>query len=399
MDIEGRDAIDHFNSTKRKRETTPDNLYSQTSFHTGAAFDATAEEYDPLCYFSMISSHHRHPRSWSLSLRALEIASEVYSAIPSATVSLQVVEMELIKSRWLPQQILSASQTDSSLTSQFRDVITISVKEHMAALSREQYFACIAMFESGRFNIDPPLLADVVALCSEDSIFVAKTLLSDPGSPLPRSGIRHMVGNVGHAGIVCMVLPEDPRVRPPGYDASAVSHSPYDIGGELLSDGFRSTSLHLSFTTWKAPLECGNTGEIDQEIFLLEAVVSVQDKGRWVADINVLGIERDPPIIVSCSCPAKEDPVAVPPRVMQPGMHNAVSIGSWDELLDPPPCIGILQTNSNWVARLAAVCLLIQEGNGHALAVLEDRAAKLCWDCLVRDYTDPEPHMPQRIIL
>ncbi|KAK0609430.1 hypothetical protein B0T14DRAFT_465885 [Immersiella caudata] len=385
-------------TNKRKRETTPDAL-TDTFFITTAAHNTTVEDYDPTSYFSMISSHHRHPRSWSLSLRALEIASEVYSALPRATVSLQVVEMELIKSRWLPLRIQNVDQTDSSFTSQFRDIIRIPLEQHMASLSREQSFACLAMFESGRFNIDPFLLADVVALCSEDSIFVAEMLLSGPGSRLPRAGIRHMVGNVGHAGVVCMVLPEDPRVRAPGHDASVVSHSPYNIGDELIADGFRSTSLHLSFTTWKVPLECGTTGEIDQEIFLLEAVVSVQDKGRWVADINVLGVEREPPIIVSCSCSTKEDLAGKPPTDMQLGIENAVSIGSWDELLDPPPCIGILKTNSNWVARLAAVCLITQEGHGHALGVLEEGADKLCWDCLVRDYTDPEPHMPQRIIL
>jgi hypothetical protein len=48
------------------------------------------------------------------------------------------------------------------------------------------------MFESGRFNIDPSLLADVVVLCSEDSIFfVAETLLSDPGKGSPRPARFH----------------------------------------------------------------------------------------------------------------------------------------------------------------------------------------------------------------
>ena len=381
-------------AAKRKREATPD-----TSFPTSAADNTatTDHHYDPSYCFSMISGRYRHPRSWSLSLRALEIASEVYSTLPGATVSLQVVELELIKAHWLPLQVRSALWTDS-FTDQFHRVVKIPLEQHMASLSREQSFACLVMFESGRFNIDPPLLTDVVALCSEDSIFVAEILLSDPGKRSSRSGIRHMVGNVGHAGVVCMVLPEEPRVRHPGHDASAVSHSSYHDGGVLLADGFRSTSLHLSFTTWKVPLECGNTGEIDQEIFLLEAVVSVQEKGRWIADINVLGVERDPPDIVSCSCAARQGQLRLPPRT-QPSTDNAVSIGSWDELLDPPPCIGILQTNKNWVARLAAVCLLVQEGNGHTAVVLEDGADKLCWDCLLRDYNDPEPHLPQRIIL
>ena len=345
--------------------------------------------------FSMIGARYHHPGSMPLSLRALEIAGEIYKDLPYATVSLQVVDLALIEARWLPELLQSGASADLSFTNKYYRAITIPLEQHMSSLSREQSFACLAMFESGRFNIDPSLMEDVVALCSEDSIFVANSMLSDPGSQTSTSGMRHMVGNVGHAGVVCMVSPEQPRVKLPGHSASAVSHSPYY--GTLLMDGFRGTSLHLSFTNWKVPLDCGNTGEIDQEIFLLEAVVSVQEKGRWVADIDVLSMERSCPEVITCTCDAlsrsKQSPR--PPPIAD----NAVSISSWDEFLDPPPCIGVLQTNGNWVARLAAICVLIQEGNGHMTVLLKEGDGRLCWDCLSRDYTYPESHMPQRIIL
>lgn len=153
--------------------------------------------------------------------------------------------------------------------------------------------------------------------------------------------------------------------------------------------------LHLSFTTWKVPLDYGNTGVIDQEIFLLEAVVSVQDKGKWVADFDVLSLEREPPDIISCSC---ERRTARRPEPL-PNTDNILSIESWDEFLDPPPCIGVLHTHGNWVARLAASCALIQQGNGHTVVILRDGENNLCWKCLGREYSDPEPHLPQRIIL
>ncbi|KXX77022.1 hypothetical protein MMYC01_202173 [Madurella mycetomatis] len=242
------------------------------------------------------------------------------------------------------------------------------------------------MFESGRFNIDPAKLNEVIALCSEDSIFVSEILLSDPSVDAEKLSIRHIIGNVGVAGMVCMVSPTEPRIRPIGHDASLVSHAHYD---GPLTESFRGTSLHLSFTTWKIPLDWENTGDIDQEIFLLESVVSVQDNGKWVADIDVLGVETDRPDVISFTCDCESKPLSY--------TQNVVSICSWEEFLDQPPCIGVLQTKKNWAARLAAVSILIQQGNGHIAAILE--GGRLCWDCLLEAYEVPESHMPQMIIL
>ncbi|KAG7121731.1 hypothetical protein HYQ46_010799 [Verticillium longisporum] len=234
---------------------------------------------------------------------------------------------------------------------------------YMDEMKRANVFACVAMFESGRFNIEPCQLTEVVALCSEDSIFVSEILLSDPSDVSRQLGIRHLVGNVGHAGMVFMVSPREPRIRPPGFDASRVAHLEYD-GAEV--NTFERTSLHLSFTTWKIPLDWECTGEIDQEIFLLESVVSVQHQGAWVADIDVLGMETDRPDIISFPCDCERN------FNTSSQTQSTVSIKSWDEFLDPPPCIGVLQTKRNWVARLAAVSILIQQGNGHAALILDD---------------------------
>jgi hypothetical protein len=59
--------------------------------------------------------------------------------------------------------------------------------------------------------------------------------------------------------MVCMVPPHEPRIRPLGHDASLVSHPPYD---GTLTDSFQGTSLHLSFTTWKVPLDWDSTGDM-----------------------------------------------------------------------------------------------------------------------------------------
>lgn len=192
----------------------------------------------------------RPPFTWLLSLRILEFANGAYDTMPSATVSLQVTEQELVKARWLPASIQNALRMESPADA-YQTAYMIASR-YLEPLGRAQSFACVVMFESGRFNIEPEKLDGVIALCSEDSIFVSELLLSDPSVDANKLSIRHIIGNVGVAGMVCMVPPHEPRIRPLGHDASLVSHSPYD---GTLSDSFPGTSLHLSFTTWKVPLD------------------------------------------------------------------------------------------------------------------------------------------------
>ena len=87
-----------------------------------------------------------------------------------------------------------------------------------------------------------------------------------------------------------LVSPIEPRIRPMRDDAlTFIEHKIYD-GSR--SDNFKGVSMHLSFTEWKMPLDWNSTGEIDQEIRLLESIVSVQSNGEWVADIDVLRLEK-----------------------------------------------------------------------------------------------------------
>ncbi|KAK3294491.1 uncharacterized protein B0H64DRAFT_188735 [Chaetomium fimeti] len=376
--------------TKRKRHASPQAPSSKraeeramTDFENDHGVDDEVDHEPADCFF-MMNFAFRPPIAWLLSLRALELANEVYDRLPSATVSIQVTEQELIKAHWLPLSIQDALRAESNADAYLTACIPAS--QHLKSMGRAQSFACVAMFESGRFNIDPAKLNEVIALCSEDSIFVSEILLSDPSMDAEKLSIRHIIGNVGVPGMVCMVSPTEPRIRSLGHDASLVSHAPYD---GPLTEKFRGTSLHLSFTTWKIPLDWDSTGDIDQEIHLIESVVSVQDQGKWVADIDVLGVETDGLDIISFSCECESEPSSY--------AQNVVSISSWEEFLDQPPCIGILQTKKNWAARLAAASILIQQGNGHTAAIL--KGGKLCWNCLREAYEDPEPHLPQTIIL
>jgi hypothetical protein len=130
------------------------------------------------------------------------------------------------------------------------------------------------MFESGRFNIHPDQLSDVIAFSFEGATFASELLCYDPGSHRHYPGILHLVGNTGHAGMVFIVSPREPRTRQSRHGVSTVTHQEYS--GEQ-EDTFNDTSLHLSFTDWKVPLDWEHTGDIDQETFLLETLDSVCD--------------------------------------------------------------------------------------------------------------------------
>lgn len=241
------------------------------------------------------------------------------------------------------------------------------------------------MFESGQSNIDVEVTKDVVALCYEDSIYVAGVLLSDPTAENLGLDIRHLVGNIGHAGMVFMVAPTEPQIRDPGYDARLVQHRLYD-GTRM--DAFGRTSMHLSFTSWEAPLDWDSTGEIDQQVFLIESVISVQDNGKWVADLDVLSLERNEFDIITFPCNCE--------RGKRPPVNDIASLDSWEELLDPPPSTAVVRASGNWVARLAAVAILVQKDLSHTITVTTDD--DVCWKCLVEHYEEPEPHLPLFII-
>ncbi|KAH7171283.1 hypothetical protein EDB81DRAFT_194724 [Dactylonectria macrodidyma] len=295
---------------------------------------------------------HEASIDFLISIRALELATIIYRQLPTATVSLKVIDQELSKAHWIPTCLKNIQNSGAR---DFRQVVSMSVEEESLKLSRCNVFAAIAMFESGFLNIDSEQLSEVVALCSEDSIFVSGILLSDPVTNCLGINMRHLVGNIGQAGMVFMVAPMSPQIRPPKYDPRVVRQHTYD--GKC-TDKFKGTSLHLSFTNWKFALDWNNTGEIDQQVFLMESVISVQDKGQWVADIDVLELERSQPQVVEFQCDCYRD---APP----PASEDILSLESWEEILDPPPSVGVIRSNKNWVARLAAITILAQQSHEH----------------------------------
>ncbi|KAI0541825.1 hypothetical protein GGR58DRAFT_510635 [Xylaria digitata] len=331
----------------------------------------------------------RPARSWLQSVMVLQIATLIYDQLPGATVSLRIVECELWKANWLPEQFAKIHGSNDEIY--HTSLSTTSIVDWFQQMTRAEAFGCIAMFESGRFNIKTEHLEDVIALCAEDSIFVAGIVLRDP-STADTSGpqVRRLIGSIGYAGLVLLVSPLNPRIRPTGYDPTSVEHRVYDWKRE---DKFQGVSLHLSFTDWKMPLDWENTGEIDQEIFLLESVLSVMHNGQWVGDIDVLGLERDPIDVFINDCKGNCGTDGTMEHVVP---EEIISLDDWEELLDPPCSVGVFRARSNWVARLSVVSILIQQNKGNSTLVVG--GPDLCWKCLADHYACPEPHIPQIII-
>ena len=124
--------------------------------------------------------------------------------------------------------------------------------------------------------------------------------MSDPARVNEGPSIRHMVGNIGKPGITLLVPPPNLLIKPPDQDFRTVRHNRYYL---KRVDSFSGTFLHLSFTNWIAPLNGSKHGVIDQDVFLVEAVVSIRNSGRWIADIDVINKDLGESIAkTQCGC-------------------------------------------------------------------------------------------------
>ncbi|KAF2466087.1 uncharacterized protein BDR25DRAFT_395909 [Lindgomyces ingoldianus] len=286
-------------------------------------------------------------------LRGLVTVSKLYKGLTNATVDLRVADRPLSKHQWIPRG------SQSLRTEPFGTY----------PLTREQSLACIARFESGNFNFHPSAMNGVLAISSGNSIYVARCLLEDPCAHRASRAIERVVGNLGKTGMVMLVSPEVPQVRPISDNVRLVNHHPFDGNEE---DCFGSTTLHLSFTEWQLPMDVGSRGNRDVEAYYLEAAVGVYDRGKWVADLNILDVfkHRFSRIMPMCT-KRHENPL---PREE---LCKLVSIDSWEELLDGPPEVSVVRARGNWQARLAAAALSIQQGHETRIMTPD----QTCWTC------------------
>lgn len=311
----------------------------------------------------------RRISSQSQSLFALYRASLVYQRLPSAHIDLSVAARPLSDAQW------ARIEGQSALT-----------------ISRPEAFACVAMFDTGHINLDPTHFTDVMAISSGDTLYVSEMLLNDPCQPLTELGIRCLVGNIGRPGVALLMSPRDPVLLEPGLDTwDVINHDDYD--GKI-EDNFVGTSLHISLTGYDQVVNVPDArGLRDKEVFYVEAVVSAHERGKWVADLDILNLYRKNAGFLSDFGSAIMDGMKGESRTEKSlpiscshadwekegcsKFGRLTSIDNWSEFLDPPPNTAIIRASGNWVARLALAAAMRNRGDSAVFA-----SGPICWRCV-----------------
>ncbi|KAL8690911.1 MAG: hypothetical protein Q9218_003743 [Villophora microphyllina] len=299
------------------------------------------------------------------SLKTLCSLVHIYRRLGEPTIAMNITSMKLWEMQWMPvvDQPLVTRQPEAS----DREVIeAFEPYELDLACS----FGCIATLESGNMNVSSSNLQSVMALSSDDSLYIATALLTDPAID-HQSKVTRIRGNIGRAGIALMIPPKRPRMRQTdSRDWRIINHA--DFRG-IVADSFRETSLHVSLTGFVFPLDSANYGFRDTEIYLLETVISVYDERRWVGDIKILPMFNQPEFRIinegGTTCSHTQKAYIAPEEEL-------TSIDSWDEFLDRPAGPVVFRAHGNWMARLAAASLSIQQK--HLTLVF---GKDVCWTC------------------
>jgi hypothetical protein len=248
------------------------------------------------------------------------------------------------------------------------------------------------MFDSGTCNLDPDSLREAFAMSSGNSIYVAAPLLCDPYEIPRQCEVRRVIGNIGRPGITMLVPPAEPKTRTLNNENwTLINHSPFE--GKL-EDCFQQTTIHLGFTQYDMPLSDGLQGHhiIDRTASLVETLVSVHDRGQWIADLDVLAAlgqkrGRDMRLYSSaCTCREAKDVQQAPHKrkynysyedVFGNSKVPLVSLDNWEEFLDAPSDgVLVVRAHQNWLARLAFTVMSVSRGRRTLVL-----PAEVCWHC------------------
>jgi hypothetical protein len=349
-------SIAPFLASSKPQRVTPQPLSPRLieSYFVASKFDPRSLYYR----FSSLSSSDPLAQDEIRYLKACAMMADVYKLLPGATISTLAIEQALSQAKWIP---------DSSVD----------------FLALPQAFACVAMFESGICNIDPSYLSVAFAMSSGNSLYVAAPLACDPYERPADCELRRVVGNIGRAGITFLICPPKVKTRDPDPQKwMVINHHPFD---GILEDNFSQTSIHLSFTQWEVPLVTGSGSrhDIDRTAILVESLVSVFEGGQWVGEIDVLKAIRSSKLcdkltrLHDHNQPLRHDyadALAAFPHLA------ATSVENWDELIEAPPSgVIAVRAHKNWLARLAATGVCVNQGFATVIVPEE-----LCWCCCAR---------------
>ena len=289
-----------------------------------------------------------------VSLRALSTVEKIFKKMPGLTIPVKVANTQVWKGGWIPKKgrKLNKGQNDFPL-------------------SLEQGFACVTLFESRGFNLDPENLSEVMAISSGNSLFIPKVLLQDPCEDINCSDIKRITGNLGRPGISMLVPPQSPKVLPLSDDCWV--HINHDMFNGRIENCYPNSTLHLSFTGYEMHINIGNHGLIDTQISFLEAPVSLHNRGTWIADLDILRSARSLPLWLVPHCKRHNEEAAS----FENFPTQLTAVDNWEELSESPDNAAIVRAHANWQARLAAMALSIQQG--YSVFVLPQ---KICWKCV-----------------
>ncbi|KAJ5937291.1 hypothetical protein N7454_004946 [Penicillium verhagenii] len=284
--------------------------------------------------------------------------------------------------------LVDDAESLTSENSEMTDRSYDGIETGQAALSFEHIGLQLSK-RLGPFHLTRKKLDEVMAISSNDSLFIAGPMICTPSEQPPSNEIHRVTGNIGQGGIALLISPAEPRVRENANDAwNLCNHDPWD--GKFL-DCFGGTSLHLSYTGYNIPIDVGLQGAQDWEIYLLESVVSVHERGEWVADLDILRALQSP-LLVRHAEPAENvtnlDGASLPGDMSHSKLckkHTAhedeahqkyepndlVTLQNWQEFLNRPQGSVILLANSNWQAQLAAAAITVAQGQ-YAYVIKED---------------------------
>lgn len=283
-------------------------------------------------------------QDYMVSLDAFASATSIFKNLPETTISLSVTNRPLFTAKWFSHKPYN--------------------------LPLERTFSCLTLFETGSIDIHPDDLADVMAMSAGNSLFMAEYIFNDPSNDSDTL-VRRTIGNIGKPGVAFLLSAQGLDSLTLDYSNwKSIQHAPYN--GKL-ENNFDQTTLHLTLTGDEQPLNIGQTGYHDKEVFLVEAVVRAYDKSRWVADLDIKLRPRTRfQTLDELECAHDELE-----RDDYSAFKPVTSIDSWDELLDPPQNTGVVRAKANWLARQAVAAFALQQSRPLIVA-----SGVICWGCV-----------------
>ncbi|KAJ4359621.1 uncharacterized protein N0V89_000176 [Didymosphaeria variabile] len=200
------------------------------------------------------------------SLTVLNSVSTLYETLQGALVNLSVLSMPLRDMKWRT--------------------------ERFESLDPPQALSCISTFATGYHNLDPSIFSGIIGLSYNNALYMREFLLNDPWQNF-RPGKSEqtlccLVGTIDHPGLSLLVpVAETMRSEPDLESWKLINH--HDFDGRV-EDNFSGTALQLCLTGYVQPIDTGEHGTRDKDTFFVETVISVHERGSWIADINVLSL-------------------------------------------------------------------------------------------------------------